>query len=159
MAVFRRPQPYRAYDRGAGAGMAAIAEAGKGAEERHLPALRAAGCAERDDRAEPAAAGEGAGGRRGAAVGVGWEADRCEEILGGGVRVVGASAARWELSAAEDRVRGATAAAAEGLRAAAGLGVRWGKVRGDCSMMKTVENKADSANGFGLSRAEVNQQR
>src|SRR5215472_14900256 len=137
MAVFRRPQPYRAYDRGAGAGMAAIAEAGKGAEERHLPALRAAGCAERDDRAEPAAAGEGAGGRRGAAVGGEREGDRCEEILGGGVRVVGASAARWELPAAEDRVRGATAAAAEGLRVAAGWGVRWGKVRDDCSWVKT----------------------
>src|SRR5215471_13561295 len=138
MAAFRRPQPYRAYDRGAGAGMAATAEAGKGAAERHLPAPRAAGSAERDDRAEPAAAGEGAGGRRGAAVGGEREADRCEAILGKGVRVVRASAARWELSAAEDRVRGATAKAAEGLCAAAGWGVRWGKVRGDCSRMKTV---------------------
>src|SRR5215469_17540321 len=157
MAVFRRLQPYRAYDRGAGAGMAAIAEAE--AEERRLTPIgplcgpisaerrgrrgggvQATGCAERDDRAEPAAAGEGAGGRRGAAVGGEREADRCEEILGGGVRVVRASAARRELPAAEDRVRGATATTAEGLCAAAGWGVKWGKVRGDCdcSRMKTV---------------------
>ena len=58
------------------------------------------------------------------------QAGRSDADVGDRARVGPAPAARRSLPAAGDRVRRAVAAAAEGLCAAEGLGVRWGKVRG-----------------------------
>jgi hypothetical protein len=63
------------------------------------------------------------------AVGTDGETDRYQKGTVGGVGIYRAYATRWELPAAGDRLRWASMAAAEGLRAATGLGIKDGRIK------------------------------